>query len=274
MIEVGLHAENDLAEWRGHARRLLMAGVPPEDVVWRTPSDPARTLFADEDPALPDRSATRPPRVPRAFLDMTRRVLCHRDAARFDRLYRLLWRLQTTPALLRNSVDDDVAWMRAAEKAIARDCHKMKAFVRFREAPSSRPREAFIAWFEPDHRIVSLTAPFFMRRFTGMDWTILTPDESARWDGDTLMLGDGAAQDQAPAFDAVEDQWKAYFASIFNPARVKIAAMTSEMPKKYWKNLPEAALIPDLIAGAEGQVKEMQARAIEDRRARQSSSAS
>lgn len=33
--------------------------------------------------------------------------------------------------------------------------------------------------------------------------------------------------------------------------------MTKEMPKKYWKNLPEASLIPDLIAGAGERVQAM-----------------
>ena len=33
--------------------------------------------------------------------------------------------------------------------------------------------------------------------------------------------------------------------------------MTSEMPRKYWKNLPEAALIPDLIAGAAKRTRTM-----------------
>jgi DNA polymerase len=33
--------------------------------------------------------------------------------------------------------------------------------------------------------------------------------------------------------------------------------MQSEMPKKYWKNLPEASLIADLIAGSGGRVRKM-----------------
>jgi uracil-DNA glycosylase len=33
--------------------------------------------------------------------------------------------------------------------------------------------------------------------------------------------------------------------------------MQSEMPKKYWKNLPEASLIPELIAESSGRVDKM-----------------
>ena len=43
-----------------------------------------------------------------------------------------------------------------------------------------------------------------------------------------------------------------------------VKAMQSEMPKKYWKNLPEADLIPDLIRGADARVREMQAREAEE----------
>ncbi|HBK16082.1 MAG TPA: uracil-DNA glycosylase, partial [Erythrobacter sp.] len=43
----------------------------------------------------------------------------------------------------------------------------------------------------------------------------------------------------------------------FNPARLKIGAMLKEMPKKYWKNMPEAALIPELVAGAQNREAQM-----------------
>jgi DNA polymerase len=51
--------------------------------------------------------------------------------------------------------------------------------------------------------------------------------------------------------------WRGYYRSIFNPARVKVRAMQSEMPKKYWKNLPEARLIQGLIADSGRRVHEM-----------------
>ena len=59
----------------------------------------------------------------------------------------------------------------------------------------------------------------------------------------------------------MEEVWRTYFASIFNPARLKVAMMKSEMPVKYWRNLPEAELIPSLIRGAKQAEAEMIARA-------------
>src|SRR5690606_32337568 len=153
------------------------------------------------------------------------RVACHRSPARFDVLYRVLWRLTHGEAhLLADATDDDAACLHAMEKSVRRDAHKLKAFVRFRrvEGPDG---EHYIAWHQPDHRVLGLTALFFTRRFTDMNWTIFTPDESATWDGTKLRMGPGVPQSAAPASDELDDLWRTYYANIFNPARVKYRAM-------------------------------------------------
>ena len=55
----------------------------------------------------------------------------------------------------------------------------------------------------------------------------------------------------------MEEMWRTYYANIFNPARVKVHAMQAEMPKKYWRNLPEATLIPTLLREAPRRVETM-----------------
>jgi uracil-DNA glycosylase len=132
---------------------------------------------------------------------------------------------------------------------VRRDLHKMHAFVRFREVEDGEGKR-YVAWFEPDHHIVRATAGFFVRRFAGMRWSILTPELSIHWDGEQLTESPGATRADAPDGDPVEEIWKTYYASIFNPARLKVGAMLKEMPKKYWKNMPETALVAPLIAGA------------------------
>lgn len=135
----------------------------------------------------------------------------------------------------------------------------MHAFVRFRFVGTDKAtgREQFVAWFEPEHRIVRLAAPFFQKRFAGMDWSILTPHECVHWDGTALHFTRGVPHSAAPGEDALEKLWRTYFRSIFNPARLKVKAMQAEMPKKYWKNLPEAEVIPELIANSAQRVAEM-----------------
>ena len=90
-----------------------------------------------------------------------------------------------------------------------------------------------------------------------MRWSILTPHRSAFWDGETLTYGPGADKAQVPTDDRLEEYWRTYYASIFNPARLKIDAMQKEMPKKYWKNLPEAQLIGGLVRDAASREQAM-----------------
>ena len=126
-----------------------------------------------------------------------------------------------------------------------------------RQALADGLRPEDVAWFEPQHHIVEAAAPFFRDRFATMRWSILTPECCAHWDGEELRFSAGVALETAPASDGMEDLWRTYYASIFNPARLKVGAMTAEMPQHYWKNLPEAQLIPSLIAGAEARTGAM-----------------
>jgi len=252
MPDVALPAPDDVQAWRDAARRLLRARVPPEQVTWRLACDPA-PLFAS--PMPPETAEA--PRAPRRFLELASRALLHRDPQRFALCYAALWRLQREPGLLSVATDPLVARLTALAKSVRRDAHKMHAFLRFRATPDGR----HIAWFEPAHHILRAEAPFFVRRFASLRFAILTPEASAAWDGATLTFGPGATRADAPPQDATAALWNAYFAAIFNPARLKPGAMRAEMPKKYWANLPEAALIPSLIAGAEARAAEMLARA-------------
>lgn len=257
MISVHLADGVDFAEWRTRARALLAAEVAPEQITW-TVADGAASLFAGDDtpPAAAERATQAT--VPREFMELAERVLAHRDPQRHGLLYRLLWRLtHGEPALLKLITDDDLARARAQAKAVGRDLHKMTSFVRFREVARAEAPPVFVAWFEPEHDIVERVAPFFMRRFAGMHWSILTPYRSAHWDGEQLRLDRGALRSDAPDDDRLEDLWRSYYASIFNPARLKVAAMKSEMPVKYWKNLPEARLIPTLIRDAHPRAQAM-----------------
>ncbi|TNM63037.1 UdgX family uracil-DNA binding protein [Aliirhizobium smilacinae] len=262
MYRYSLRGRGDLIEWRDAARGFLSAGIVPEYIEWRTMDD-ADGLFGFDDNRLPE-PADPPPRVTvsASFIRLAEAVICHSDPTRFTLLYRLLFRLFHSHGLLNMAVDRDVSAARRMAKSVGRDYHKMTAFVRFKELAlpeGAAGRRRFVAWFEPDHFIVERVAPFFQRRFTDMDWLILTPKGSASWNGEELRTTDDPAE-KPDLRDDTDDLWRTYYASIFNPARLKVKMMMTEMPKKYWKNLPEAELIPGMIAKAEANVLAMAAR--------------
>ncbi|WP_242098256.1 UdgX family uracil-DNA binding protein [Sphingomonas sp. CROZ-RG-20F-R02-07] len=257
MRVVTLSEPDDFDGWRDAARGLMTQGVPPEDVVWQVGDAPGDLFAAAPASAAPVPAPSAPDApalsVPRAFLDLARSAILARDPERFALLYTLLARLRREPKVVEDRADPLVRRLETMAKDVRRDIHKMRAFLRFREVADEDGTPRFVAWFEPDNHIVRANAAFFVNRFASMRWSILTPAISLHWDGATLAQGPGAEKADAPDGDPTEEVWKTYYASIFNPARVKIGAMLKEMPRKYWKNMPETALVPALIAGAQAR---------------------
>jgi probable DNA metabolism protein len=246
-MHVALDHPHDLACFRAAARGLIAAGLAPREVVWH---ESGQGLFAA--PALPAGPALA---VPARFVRLADDVICHRDAARLPLLYELLWRLtQGERGLLADAADRTVHRLALLQKAVGRDLHKMHAFLRFRHVEAE---DRYVAWFEPEHMILERAAPFFTGRFPSMRWSILTPIGTLHWDGAVLTRGAPVGRDAAPKGDDLEDWWRTYYRATFNPARANPEMMRAEMPKRYWKNLPEAALIPELLEQAAGRTAVM-----------------
>ena len=273
-----LQVEVDSYEsWRLAARGLLASGAAPATIHWidrrsQRGSQQQTLSFSNVVVATQNQRPELAFKVPRAFLDLSQTVAQHRSPRRWELLYRMLWRITGGERqLLEIASDVDVYQARQMEKAISRDAHKMKAFLRFRKIGAGEG-ERYVAWHRPDHYVVPLTAGFFARRFDVMRWAILTPDESVFWNGSELEFAPGCPRgsvrsglklknDQSsndpPNDDEMEDLWKTYYASIFNPARIKLDAMRAEMPKKHWATMPETELIAGLVRQAPQRVDEM-----------------
>ena len=257
--------EPNLASWRKATRDLLLRRTPPGEVLFDDGTQTS-SLFSEEfgttSQCAPEHAPKNLPdlRIPKSFLDLATLVACNNDPERWSLLYEAVYRINNGERkLLSIQSDPTIRKLSQLAKAVSRDRHKMKAFVRFRKITTSPEtgREQFASWFEPEHRIVELTAPFFAKRFGSFDWSILTPDRCAHWDGEKLSFTEGVESSTAPKDDELEDFWRTYYASIFNPARLKLQAMQSEMPKKYWKNLPEAPLIASLTSSASQRQNQM-----------------
>lgn len=247
MYRAGLSDRASFPAWRDAARPAISNLIPPGAMDW-TGTD---SLF-DTTP-LPGPGPHKVT-VPADFLDLAETVCWHSDPGRFAALYDALWRLQHGAVLSQS--DPLGRKLQLMAKSVRRDIHKMHAFVRFRELPTATPRRSFAAWFEPDHNTLQPGTKFFVNRFADMDWMIATPHQTARFVAGQLNFGPGGPRPDLPE-DASEALWATYFANIFNPARIKIGAMQSEMPRKYWKNLPETRLIPEMLADAEARVQRM-----------------
>ncbi len=248
---------HDFAHWRVVSRRLASAGIHPS-AVHMVPYGHQELLFSCDINDLPSNSVVL--RVPKEFIELAQQISYHSDISRWNLLYHALWeQTHEAPHFLSLETNAVVYKLRTMEKQVRRDCHKMKAFVRFRRMRLQHD-EYYVAWHHPDHHIVQAVAPFFSRRFKGMKWSIFTPNESAHWDGCQLAYGPGVARSAVVEGDDCESLWKTYYSSIFNPARIKLNTMKREMPVRHWPTLPEAELIDDLLADAPRRVDEMVSR--------------
>lgn len=280
MIRVRLDGPVDFDGFRRAARRLVLDGVAPETVEWITGEDGGDLWSTAEDvdadtagatsaaESIDDRSrrttsetraasaASAAFTVPASFLSLCQSALLHREPRRFELLHRLLSRLRTDAARWHDRFDEDRRHAERLAREVRHEIHKTHAFVRFVPVEDT-DGERLVAWFEPEHHVLEAASPFFARRFANLRWTILSPRVSMHWDGVRLCAGPGARRETAPPPDAGAALWLTYYRSIFNPARLKLAMMIREMPRRYWANLPEAALIEPLVAQADGRVRDM-----------------
>jgi DNA polymerase len=97
--------------WQAAARALLREAVPPDRVAWREIDD--LSLFDAPERAAPEGEAASTVRVPRAFVELARRVADDGDPARWALLYEALWRIvHETRDLLANDADPLVRRLR------------------------------------------------------------------------------------------------------------------------------------------------------------------
>jgi probable DNA metabolism protein len=240
----------DLDGFRRAVRGLVAKGVGPDRVVFA--SGGGTDLFGAAPPVDGPSFS-----LPRPVAELVEKAVCHSDPERFALLYRLIWRLLHGERQLMDVASDPLVHrLGTMHKSVRRDLHKMHAFLRFRHT-MAEGRECFVAWFEPDHFILEAAAPFFIERFGALNWSILTPIGSLHWDTRTLRTGPPGRREDAPDHDAFEAGWIGYYESTFNPARLNTEVMRAEMPKKYWRNLPEAAVIPSLVRSAGSRVEHM-----------------
>lgn len=252
-----VHVNGSYEDWRRHARALLAREVPPDAVAWTDPHSSQPALADLTIHVEPARATPSSRSVPPRFLERARSASYHRDPRRWSVLYRLVFRLtHGERQVLSDDLDPDVISLNTMTRQVARDIHKMHAFVRFREVQEDDALR-YIAWHRPDHYIVRPASSFFAERFRVMRWSILTPDESVHWDGRALTFAAGVPQSDAPQDDRLEELWRTYYASMFNPARINPVAMTREMPVRHWATLPEAQLIKPLLLNASARVGQM-----------------
>ena len=237
--------------WRDAARALLAEGVAPHRLEWLT-GDERGGLFGQDEIAgaspLPARI-----RIPRQLLAELQSAACFRQRDRWSLLYRILWRVAQGDHSARLAGDIDGSELHARIKAVRREAHHLHAFLRFSPSGVDSAPD-YVAWFEPAHDILLSAAPHFAERMGLHTWLIATPEDAVLWDGATLHHARpyplAWRQLAQSANDPGAELWKTYYESTFNPARLNREVLQNNLPVRFWKNLPEGPLIPQLMSRA------------------------
>ena len=118
----------DLDGFRAALRRLVADAVPPDRVTWSAGDAPG--LFGASPSTEPDAP---PVALPKAVAGLIPMVVPHRDPERYALLHTLVWRVLHGERHLPEVASDPLVHrLNRMRKAIARDLHKMHAFLRFR----------------------------------------------------------------------------------------------------------------------------------------------
>lgn len=246
---------NDFESWRIAARQCLQENLHPKHIQWVSPDQMQQYLFST--PSKSQYIAQQTSfMIPKKFIKIAKLVSYHRHQQKWFLLYEILWRItKGEKNLLQIASDPAVYNMLQMRKQVSRDCHKTKAFVRFRLIEKDQ-QEYYIAWHQPQHKILPVVAPFFKERFASMNWGIFTPDGFLTWNKKSLTYCEQAIKIDHLS-DNIEDLWLTYYRHTFNPARIKLKAMLKEMPRCYWQTMPETKTIKEILVEAPNRVNNM-----------------
>jgi uracil-DNA glycosylase family protein len=209
MPRVVLSRQTDWDGWRSATRALVLAGTPPEDIAWHV--GPGRG-----DPLPADGGSFG---VPRLLVALAAQAFQARDPARFDLLYRLVWRAQASEPVLELEDDAELTRARRLALAVRADGHRMRTHLRFLRQGEDGVL-FYLGWYAPSHFVLEATARLLARRFPALPLVILTPDGSAHWDGRVLRFGAGLDGAAVPDDASLAAQWWDYRSDILATTRI------------------------------------------------------
>lgn len=267
---IALDCEDDFATWRDQARRLLSHRIAPAQVIWT--QGPGQDLLALP-AALPADPGIFRPRVPSSLLEQLQQAGRYRGEQRWNLLYAVLWRVAHGERSAMLAGDRLGSELQRRIKQVSREAHHLHAFLRFVPLPrqlAEHCRLDLVAFHEPAHDILESASGHFAERLGRLRWLIATPGDGIRYDGQCLDYRRECPaqwrQWARQAGDPDGELWSTYYRHIFNPARINPGALSQHMPGRFWRQLPEGRLIPELIGQArrgkqrDGQAAEVGAR--------------
>lgn len=130
--------------------------------------------------------------------------------------------------------------IRNAAKSVGREAHRMKEFVRF-----ERVGDLYFAKISPYYDVLPLIIHHFKTRFSNQQWVLFDPERNYGFAYNLHNVIPFTPADKNfgkllnTSEESYESLWKTYFKHINIPERKNSRYQQRNMPKRYWKYLPE-----------------------------------
>lgn len=151
---------------------------------------------------------------------------------------RLGWKLG--PKVDLHLTDERVHRIHLLSQKVRTEWHRLLGLVRFQRFKM----DIYYAAIEPDHNIIELLAPHFVRRLSDQNWIIhdVSRDlaivyNQKEWFSTTFTLDDKLEIEQEEAY--YQRLWKQYYNSITITSRINPRLQKRCMPQRYWSHLVE-----------------------------------
>ena len=147
-----------------------------------------------------------------------------------------------------NYANADVLLLQQVSRKVAREKHRMEAFVRFQLTKD----DLYYAMIQPDYNVLPLISKHFTSRYADQKWLIY---DSLRKYGlyydlhktVEVQLNFEIDVNNKTLLHTIHDEkeelyqklWHQYFTSVNIVARKNMKLHIQHMPKRYWKNLVE-----------------------------------
>jgi len=163
-------------------------------------------------------------------------------------LYNYIKKLMAQKGKHQDFSDDTLLYISQLARRVAREKHRMEAFVRFQLTQDA----IYFANIEPDFDVLPLISKHFRNRYADQQWLIYDVKRSygifynlEQVELVSLNLSEihynrtrqsGLFTDSEYEY---QDLWNSYFKSTNIKSRINKKLHTQHMPKRYWKYLPE-----------------------------------
>jgi probable DNA metabolism protein len=216
-MRIDLATPIDVLGFRAQANSLLAQQVPPAEIAWQAATSPS---FGESVLGSASRPHSQPSAlhsiVPRSFTAMTEMVVLHRNPARFDVLYRLLWRLVHEPELAGASGDVDMAHAHAMAQGVRRDIARIRRTLKLRPLAARDGTVLRVGWCEPQHHVTEEVAQWLARTEPEFPWLLASPDRCVHWSGTQLLCGPGIPS--MVAYRADDENWHRISRQLTSPS--------------------------------------------------------